>query len=264
MEGPASRSPKRSRDLKILVAEDERPARQELIELLGDLLPEADISEAKDGHEALAIATQGGFDVCFLDIEMPGLDGLAVATRLLELREPPRLVFCTAIAAHAVEAFRLAALDYVLKPLQPERLKETVERLLGEQEYSLRQREAVGKYVQGKAIPQIWAESAEESWVLLDYDSIYWVEAAGRSVTLHAPDYPSLRVKMSLKDLETRLEPHGFVRVHKAYLVNTSKVTRMRAWFSGSFVLSMADSASTEIPLSRRYASGFKKSTGWE
>lgn len=250
--------------MKILVAEDERPARQELVALLTSLLPKANLVQAKDGLEALATATQGGFDVAFLDIEMPGLDGIEVAKRLLELREPPRLVFCTANAGRAVEAFRLAALDYVLKPLQPDRLKETVERLLCERQHSGRQRQALGKFYAEKGSPQIWAEAAEESWVLLDYNSIFWVEAAERAVKLHVPGHDALRVKMSLKEAEQKFAPQGFVRVHKAYLINPSKVAQMRAWFSGSFVLIMDDPQNTEIPLSRRYAAGFKKATGWD
>lgn len=257
------RFPKTPQDMKILVAEDERPARTELVEHLSCLLPEAQVVEAKDGLEALAIATEGGFDVVFLDIEMPGLDGLAVGSRLLELRNPPRLVFATAIAGHAVEAFRMAALDYVLKPIEIPRLKETVERLLSEQEHSRRQRQAVSRYYESKGTPQIWAEAAEDSWVLLDFESIHWVEAAERSVILHSPDYPELKVRQNLKEMEKKLEPHGFIRSHKAYLVNVSKVKRVRAWFSGSYVLVMGENPQTEVPLSRRYASNFKKITGF-
>lgn len=263
MEGLRFRFPKTPQEMKILVAEDERPARTELVDHLSSLLPQAQILEAKDGLEALAIATEGGFDVAFLDIEMPGLDGLAVGSRLLELKNPPRLVFATANAGHAVEAFRMAALDYVLKPFEVDRLKETVDRLMGDQEHSRRQRQAVSRYYESKGTPQIWAEAAEDSWVLLDFDSIYWVEAAERSVVLHSPSYPTLKVRVNLKEMEKKLEPHGFIRSHKAYLVNVSRVKRVRSWFSGSYVLVMGDAAMTEIPLSRRFASKFKEVTGF-
>lgn len=233
------------------------------MELLKTFIPNVQLVEAKDGNEALATATKGGFDVVFLDIEMPGLDGLEVASRLLALKEPPRIVFATGLAGHAVDAFRLAAFDYVVKPFEPERLQETVERLLADHDHTRRQRNSFGQLYEYQNIPQIWAEASEDNWVLLDYQSIYWVEAAGRTVTLHTPEHPPLRVKQKLKDIEARLSSHGFVRVHKAYLVNTAKVARMRAWFSGSFVLVMEDPGSTEIPLSRRYANDFKKATGW-
>ena len=249
--------------LKVLVAEDEVSVREVLSALLSDFLPGAEIEEASDGNQALAKATQGDFDVVFLDIEMPGLSGLEVAGRLLGLKKPPRIVFATGQAGHALEAFRLAAFDYVLKPFEPERLRETVERLLVETDYHLRQRESIGQVYAHQELPKIWAEVAEDSWVLLDYEQIYWVEAAGRGVTLHTPKYTPLKVKQPMKDLEARLAPHGFLRVHKGYLVNASRVTRMRAWFSGSFILVMSDPKETEIPLSRRYATDFKKATGW-
>lgn len=249
--------------MKVLIAEDEVSVREVLAALLSGFLPDAEVVEAKDGHDALAKATADEYDVVFLDIEMPGLDGLEVATRLLTLKEPPRVVFATGQAGHALEAFRLAAFDYVLKPFEPERLKETVERLLDDTNHGARQRQSLGRVFEHHERPQIWAEVAEESWVLLDYAAIHWVEAAGRTVTLHTSDYPPLKVKQTLKELEQKLQPHGFMRVHKGYIVNTGKVEKMKAWFSGSFVLVMADPESTEIPLSRRYASDFKKATGW-
>ena len=249
--------------MKILVAEDEISIREVLTELLKGFLPDAEIFEAVDGNDALAQATKSDFDVVFLDIEMPGLTGLEVASRLLGLKDPPRIVFATGKAGHAVEAFRLAAFDYVLKPFEPERLQETVERLLAESDHSERQRQSFGMVWAHKSKPKIWAEVSEDSWILLDYEAIHWVEADGRTVTLHPPGHPPLKVKQKLKELETKLAPFGFMRVHKGYIVNISQVGRMRAWFSGSFILVMDDPKNTEIPLSRRYAADFKKATGW-
>ena len=249
--------------MKILIAEDEVSVREVLSALLSGFLPDAEVVEAKDGNDALVKATGGQYDVVFLDIEMPGLDGLEVASRLLSLKEPPRIVFATGQAGHALEAFRLAAFDYIVKPFEPERLQETVERLLEDSTHGKRQRESLGNIYDHHDRPKIWAEVAEESWVLLDYEAINWVEASGRTVTLHTSDYPPLKVKQTLKEMEQKLESHGFIRVHKGYIVNTGKVERMKAWFSGSFVLVMSDPDSTEIPLSRRYASDFKKATGW-
>lgn len=249
--------------LNILVAEDEPAVREVLAAHLSQLLPGASIEEAENGHEALAKATGGGYHVVFLDIEMPGLSGLEVASRLLGMRNPPRIVFATGKADHALEAFRLAAFDYVVKPFEAERLRETVERLLAEADPIARQRESIGRIFEQQDLPKLWAETAEEHWALVDYKAIYWVEADGRTVTLHGPGLERPKVRHSLKELETKLAPHGFLRVHKGYLVNTAQVSGMKSWFSGSYVLEMADAATTEIPLSRRYAAEFKKATGW-
>lgn len=230
---------------------------------MSDFLPSARIEEATDGNSALALATSLEFDVVFLDIEMPGLSGLDVASRLLGLKHPPRIVFATGKAGHALEAFRLAAFDYVLKPFEPERLQETVERLLADSDHHWRQRESIGRVYEHHEMPKLWAEVSEDSWILLDFNDIYWLEATGRSVVLFTPRHKMLTVKQSLKEIESRLSPHGFVRVHKGYLVNVSKVSRMKAWFSGAYILVMNDEKATEIPLSRRYANDFKRVTGW-
>lgn len=250
--------------MNVLVAEDEASVREVLPYHLAVFLPEATIEEAANGHEALAKATSANYDVVFLDIEMPGLSGLEVASRLLGLRTPPRIVFATGKADHAVEAFRLAAFDYVVKPFEPERLQQTVERLLAETSAGNRQRESLSRVFEHHELPKVWAEIAEECWMLVDYDEIYWIEAEGRTITLHGPRIESPKVKQPLKDLESKLAPHGFLRVHKGYLVNASKVSGMKGWFSGSYVLEMADPTATEIPLSRRYAAEFKKATGWQ
>jgi DNA-binding LytR/AlgR family response regulator len=245
------------------VAEDEASVREVLAAQLGQFLPDATIEEAGDGFEALAKATSGNFDVVFLDIEMPGLSGLEVASRLLGLKKPPRIVFATGKAGHAIEAFRLAAFDYVVKPFEPDRLQQTVERLLADGDSTVRQRESIGRVFEHQEIPKVWAEIAEESWALVDHAEIYWIQADGRTITLHGPRLQAPKVKQPLKELEAKLSQFGFLRVHKGYLVNTSRVSGMRGWFSGSYILEMSDPASTEIPLSRRYAVEFKKATGW-
>lgn len=249
--------------LKILVADDEVSVREVLTALLSEFLPTAEIEEASDGNSALALATSREFDVVFLDIEMPGLSGLEVASRLLGLKRPPRVVFATGKAGHALEAFRLAAFDYVMKPFDPDRLRETVERLLAEVDPHARQRESIGQVYEHHEMPKLWAEVAEDSWILLGFEEIYWLEAAGRQVSVYTPEHKALTVKQSLKEIELRLSPHGFIRVHKGYLVNASKVSKMKAWFSGAFILVMSDEKATEIPLSRRYANDFKRVTGW-
>jgi DNA-binding LytR/AlgR family response regulator len=114
--------------MHILIAEDETPARSELRYLLEELEPDGTFYEAADGEEALRIVEREPIDVAFLDIRMPGLDGLAVAATILEKPEPPLIVFATAYNEHALQAFELAALDYVVKPFDERRLDQTIMR----------------------------------------------------------------------------------------------------------------------------------------
>ena len=243
--------------MKILIADDERPARQELRFMLNELLPSAHFDEAESGTDVLERTANDSYDVVFLDINMPGDDGLTVAARLLERRQAPRIVFATAYSEHAAEAFRLSAVDYVVKPFREDRLAQTVARL----KTPVDQRESVGKLLWHQQATKLWGEAAEERWVLLDYAQLQSVQARDKKVFLHTKEHPPLRVRHTLKELEERLSEHGFLRVHKAYMVNLAKIREVNSWFSGSFTLVLEDGS--QVPLSRRFVAAFKEATGW-
>jgi DNA-binding LytR/AlgR family response regulator len=256
--------------MHILIADDEAPARGELRYILEALVPEAVFHEAVNGEEALRLVETQPIEVLFLDINMPGLDGLTVAAAVLDGPLPPLIVFATAYDEHALRAFELAALDYVVKPFDERRLARTMERarrVLAERA-SLEERQGVlREYLQQYAppggIPKLWGERVTENRVLVDYHDILWFEATDRDVTMQTAAGERLRVRHTLKDLEARLTPHNFVRVHKAFLVNLDHVAEVVPWFSGGYVVRMRDKARTEIPMSRRYAALVKQVTGW-
>lgn len=245
--------------MNILIADDEKPAREELSFLLQGLLPEASLTTAKDGDDALSLLRESDFDVVFLDIEMPGKDGLQVATKILERPSPPRIVFATAYSEHAVEAFRLSALDYLVKPVRQDRLEQTLDKLREE----IDQRDGVQKLLWSRKAQKLWAESSDERWVLLDYEDILFIQAQDKKVYASVDGYSPLRVRRTLKELEDELEADGFLRVHKGFLVNLRKVKEMSAWFSGSYTLILDSKAKSQVPLSRRYVTKFREATGF-
>jgi DNA-binding LytR/AlgR family response regulator len=253
--------------MHILIAEDETPARSELRYLLEELEPDGTFYEAADGEEALRIVEREPIDVAFLDIRMPGLDGLAVAATILEKPEPPLIVFATAYNEHALQAFELAALDYVVKPFDERRLDQTIMRArqtLIERAALVQKRAALRGYLQDTPpLTRLWAQRDNDDWVLLDYDHVLWVVAEEGKVYVQAATNGKLLVRHTLKELESRLIPHQFVRVHKSYLVNVEHVTEVAPMFSGTFVIRMDDEAGTQLPLSRGYVAQFKNSTGW-
>jgi len=112
-------------------------------------------------------------------------------------------------------------------------------------------------------LTRLWAQQANGDWVLLDYAQVLWVVAEESKVYVQAATNGKLLAHQTLKELEERLAPHQFVRVHKSYLVNLAHVTEAAPMFSGAFVIRMDDEAGTPIPLSRSYAPQFKKLTGW-
>ncbi len=256
--------------MNILIADDETPARGELRFILESLEPEAALFEATDGAETLKTVEAEPVDVIFLDINMPGMDGLAVAATIMDGPQPPLIVFATAYDEHALRAIELAALDYVVKPFDERRLKVTMERIrrsLAEralvQEKQAALREYLSKAAPGGGLTKLWGERVSENRVLVNYGDILWIEADEKDVYMHTGAGEKLRVRYTLKELEPRLAGHNFARVHKSFLVNLEYVAEVVPWFSGTYTLRLKDAAHTEIPLSRRYAASLKKMTGW-
>lgn len=245
--------------MNILIADDEKPAREELSYLLKDLLPQASLTTATDGDDALNCLRESDFDLVFLDIEMPGKDGLQVATKLLEKPSPPRIVFATAYSEHAVEAFRLSALDYLVKPVRQDRLEQTLDKL----KETIDQRDGFQKLLWTRKAQKLWVESSDERWVLLDYNDILFIQAESKKVYASVDGYPPLRIRRTLKELEEELAGDGFLRVHKGYLVNLRKVKEMSTWFSGSYTLILDSQSNAQVPLSRRFVAKFREATGF-
>jgi DNA-binding LytR/AlgR family response regulator len=220
-----------------LIVDDEAPARSELRYLLA-AHPEVEIAgEAASAAEALALARDSAFDVVFLDVEMPGLSGVEAAALVRERRDPPAVVFVTAHDRYAVDAFAVEAFDYLVKPVDPERLARVVERL--------RERTSENALPVEK-IPVVSAGGTE----LLDFDQVHFVQADGDYSRVHTYDRSYL-CTASLGELEERLGSR-FARIHRSHLVNLGKVAGVRRAAPDRFRLQLADAAKTELDVARR------------
>lgn len=256
--------------MKILIADDEEPARGELRFILEGLWPGIELVEAADGLEVLEIVKSETIDITFLDINMPEVDGLEVAAALLEVPHPPTIVFATAYDNYALQAFELAAVDYVVKPFDERRLAKTVtrlkERITDQQQQQISMatlQEFINQATASGGITKLWGEGENESRRLVDYADILWLEARNRKVYMGTMG-EELVTNHTLKELENQLPPTMFVRVHRSYIVNLEHIAEVVPWFSGTYVIRMADNKQTEIPMSRRYAASLKKLTGWK
>lgn len=224
--------------LNVLVVDDERPALDDLAYLLRQHPRIASVTTAGDATEALRRLRDGSFDALFLDIRMPGLDGLELARVLGRFAHPPEIVFVTAFEQHAVAAFELEAIDYLLKPVRPERLSDAIRRLGASRS---------GPGDEGHS--RIAVETGGRTR-LVDRDSIRFVEASGDYVRLHT-DQGAFLVRMPISTLEENWREAGFVRVHRRYLVALRHLTELRVRPGGGYVLQVAD---RELPVSRRHA----------
>lgn len=225
--------------IRALVVDDEEPARGELRYLLS-AHPEVDVvGEAASAGQALALAEKVRYDVVFLDVELPGMTGLEVARLVLERSEHPEVVFVTAHQRYAVDAFAVEAFDYLVKPVEPERLARVVERL---SQARKRQRPEVEK---------IAVVSAGGAQTLLDYDAVYWIEADGDYSRVHTFDRPYLSTS-SLRELAELLSSSRFARIHRSHLVNLGKVAEVRRAGPDRLRLVLDDKTRTELDVARR------------
>jgi DNA-binding LytR/AlgR family response regulator len=232
--------------IRALLVDDEAPARSELRFLL-QAHPEVEVAgEASSAAEAVELTRTLDYDVVFRDVERPGASGLETAPHLHERREPPAVVFVTAHAEYAVDAFAVEAFDYLLKPVEPERLARVVERL---RERSHENAAPVDR------VPVVGGGGTE----LLDPDQIHYVQAEGDYSRVHTYDRAYL-CTASLGDLEGRLGPR-FARIHRSYLVNLAKVGGVRR-AADRFRLQLADEARTELDVSRRQSREVRERLG--
>ncbi|WP_067509562.1 LytTR family DNA-binding domain-containing protein [Actinoplanes sp. TFC3] len=231
--------------LVVLAVDDEPPALDELAYLLNADKRVAYVHRAGDATEALRVLRDTEVDAVFLDIRMPGLDGMELARILRRFARPPAIVFVTAYDDGAVDAFDLGVTDYVRKPVRAERLGESLRRVAGLQV-------TPPPVVKREDEPSIPVELAGTTR-LLPRSSVRWVEAQGDYARLHTLDTSHL-VRVSLATLAERWADAGFVRIHRSYLVQLRLVRELRLTQSG-YVVTIDG---TELPVSRRHTRELK------
>jgi two-component system, LytTR family, response regulator LytT len=244
---------KASGTISALIVDDEQLAREELAFLLKDF-PEVELLEtASNGFEALKMIEDLEPDLVFLDVQMPGLDGLGVIRKLQEKKIPlPHFVMATAFDQYAVEAFRLQAIDYLLKPVEKERLALTIERAskIVEAKNTVEAKAAPDAPRAGHQRTKLLVRSGSRNLVVDANDVIYATIDDGliTVVTTHTEGQLNYR---TIEDLQSNLDPDVFWRVHRSFLVNINRIREVIPWFKSSFQLKMDDKRQTEIPVSR-------------
>jgi two-component system LytT family response regulator/two-component system response regulator LytT len=249
--------------LRVVVVDDEQLAREELCYQLGQLDGIEIVAQASNGIEAIGAVERFEPDLVFLDIQMPGLGGFEVARRLLEHEvEAPALVFVTAFDQHAIEAFEVNAVDYLLKPVESGRLEQALQRARRRVEAERPgasapaptndQLEQIVKMMAGRQTrrDQV-AIRVGERFVLVQADEIIYASLADESINIVTGQVAGTSNYRTLDDLQARLDPDVFWRVHRSHLVNINKIKEIVPWFSRNYILRMKDAKGTEIPVSR-------------
>ena len=261
---------------RALIVDDEAPARAELRFLLEELGQVQVVGEAANGEEALLLLRSLPYDLVLLDIRMPGGSGLEVAAALRDLPHPPKVIFTTAYPDHAVEAFDLAAADYLVKPFDSDRLCRAVARALeqaGGDDAQASTSSPAGAGPGGTSNGGPAGRRGDEPeplarvpvqrdgrTVLVDQSAIVYASAARGYSYLKLAD-ERLLVTFSLNELERRLRGH-FFRSHRSYLVNLNHVRELVPDFKGALVLVMNDRQRSRVEVSRRQARELRRRLG--
>ena len=244
--------------LRIVIADDEPLARAAIRAALAAHDSIEIVGEASDGDEALALLRRESVDVVFLDIRMPGLDGFGVLDAL-DPGSRPAVVFVTAFDDHAVRAFDVHAVDYLVKPFDDKRFADAL--VHARQRVDAGRRGAFDDRLdallaagsEGRPEPyhsRIQVREGPHIRFVLVRD-VRYVESDGNHLQLHLADGSTARIRRSLKDLMAVLDPRRFVRIHRSTAVNLDFVREIQPWFSGDYVALMR--AGEELRVSRHY-----------
>lgn len=232
--------------MKALIIDDSRLARTELLRLLQQHPEVETIGEAQNAYDAQALIEKYQPDLLFLDIQMPGLNGFEL---LEQLETIPKVIFTTAFDEYAIKAFEYNALDYLLKPVQPQRLASAIDRLREQLEKRQEKpRETLQEF------EQVFVRDGDRCW-FVRLSEVKMMEVCGNYCRLYFGKEKPL-IQRSLNYMEQRLDPKVFFRASRQHIVNLKWVEGIEPWFSGSLKLQLRGGG--EVEVSRRQAQRFK------
>ena len=238
--------------ISAIVVDDEKLASDELAFQLREFPDVEVIATASNGIEAVQLIMDLEPDLVFLDVQMPGLDGMSVIRKLREKGVPlPYFVMATAYDQYAVESFKWEALDYLLKPVEKERLAQAIER--ARKGVAERQKAAPAELPPPKPSLQrtkLLVKNNQRNFIVDAQDVVYATIDDGL-ITVVASAMEGQSNYRTIEELQSNLDPDMFWRVHRSYLVNIHRIKEVIPWFKSSFQLRMDDKKQTEIPVSR-------------
>jgi len=238
--------------MRTIVIDDERLARKELINLLKQYVHIDVIAESSNADDAKKKIETLHPDLIFLDIQMPEKDGFQL---LAELTYMPMVIFVTAYDEYALKAFDVSALDYLLKPVAPERLEETLTRLNSAQEPEV---ESADMTRRNRLRPddQIFIKDGERCW-FVSLSEVSRFQSEGNYVRVYFQNQKPMILR-SLNNLETTLDSRSFFRANRKYIINLQWIDKVESWFNGGLMVTLKDG--TELEISRRQAAKFRES----
>lgn len=240
--------------MRAIVIDDERLARKELINLLNQLETVEVVGEAVNVDDAKEKIEQLQPDVIFLDIQMPEKTGFDL---LEELDHVPHVIFTTAYDEYALKAFQVNALDYLLKPIEPKRLEDAINKLLGKIEGTSK-RDEDGSYANQKKLTledQVFVKDGDRCW-FVRLSNVRLFESDGNYIKVYFDNFKPM-IHKSLNALDERLDEKSFFRASRKHIINLGWVEGIEPWFNGGLVVTLK--GGDRIEVSRRQAARFKE-----
>jgi two-component system LytT family response regulator len=240
--------------MRAIVIDDERLARKELINLLNQLETVEVVGEAVNVDDAKEKIEQLQPDVIFLDIQMPEKTGFDL---LEELDHVPHVIFTTAYDEYALKAFQVNALDYLLKPIEPKRLEDAINKLLGKIEGGSK-RDEEGSFVNQKKLTledQVFVKDGDRCW-FVRLSNVRLFESDGNYIKVYFDNFKPM-IHKSLNALDERLDEKSFFRASRKHIINLGWVEAIEPWFNGGLVVTLK--GGDRIEVSRRQAARFKE-----
>ena len=246
--------------IRVLIVDDEELARARIRGLLEAFDDIECVGEAENGLKAVERIRDLKPDLVFLDIQMPGMDGFEV---LAALDDVPLVIFATAYDEYALKAFEVNSIDYLLKPIEKERLASAVERareLLSGDDLG-REIERIAGLVRTRGVDRLPVQKGKKI-ILVDHADIVWIEASEGLVFVHTRDH-RLLANTTMAELEARLDPATFFRTHRSSIVNLNHVVEIVPWFGGKYKVVVDDAGRSEVVLSRARARALRAIFPW-
>jgi len=252
--------------IRALIVDDERLARGALTRLIEKDDQFQIVAQASSGEEALQKMQVSQVDVVFLDVEMPGLNGLEVAARLAEWEHPPLVVFSTAYDQYAIKAFETNAIDYILKPVRPDRFEKTFARIkeaIRTKQPSRQKLVALQDdlIAEGKLKRLVGYQPRSKVRRVFDLSGVFYFEMKYGDIHAHLADQ-DLVVRYTLQEVLALLDSSQFTQTHKSYIVNLDKVANVEPVFHGNFQITLKGEKAFKVPLTRTYLETFKARLG--
>lgn len=245
--------------IRVLIVDDEPMARETMRDLVRQYQEFTQVVDAEGGKEALAAIRREPFDLVFLDVDMPRVNGLDVAREIAKLAEPPVVIFVTAYDEYALRAFEVNAMDYLLKPVETGRFEQALARArayLAERSLFKSKLESLQQFLRtGRGTDKLpcYVRHGGVDKVLVNTDDVDYIYTEREEVRVHVKG-KEYYMKTTLRELEHRLDGERFKRTHKSYVVNVDRIQKISPMFSGNFVITIDGDDTLRVPLSRRYA----------